>query len=128
MKTKKIKLNILIIALLSLLMNPTNLFAQFDKSWNTSFTETPLGFSESFGFSHQSDIYYEQEMGSLPFSTDLFRGNLMTFNSSLLFSLGGSEGMESGTDTSDNDHIHYANDVPLKGGLLPGPPRQHHTT
>jgi len=113
MKTKKTKLNILIIVLFSLLMNSTNLFA--DEFWNNSFTNTPFTLSESSEFHTQSEVYYIQEMNF----TDFFSGNLMSLNSGFLFSLGGSEGMESGTDTSENDHIHYANDVPISDGLLP---------
>jgi len=113
MKTKKTKLNILIIVLFLLLMNSTNLFA--DEFWNNSFTNTPFTLSESSEFHTQSEVYYIQEMNF----TDFFSGNLMSLNSGFLFSLGGSEGMESGTDTSESDHIHYANDVPISDGLLP---------
>ena len=124
MKTKKIKLSILIIALLSLLVNPINLSAQVDEFWNNSFVGAPnapftSAFSESSAFSYQSDMYYMQEMNFSPFSSSLWNGNLFSFNSGVIFSIGGNEGMDTGTGTSNNDHLHHANDVPLGDGLLP---------
>ena len=124
MKTKKIKLNILIVALFSLLTNPINISAQVDEFWNNSFVGAPnapftSAFSESSAFSYQSDMYYTQEMNFAPFSSGFWNGNLLNFNSGLIFSIGGNEGMDTGTGTSNNDHLHHANDVPLGDGLLP---------
>jgi len=121
MKTKKIKLSILIIALLSLLVNPINLSAQAFENWNNSSADTPFtsAFSESSAFSYQSDMYYMQEMNFSPFSSSLWNGNLFSFNSGVIFSIGGNEGMDTGTGTSNNDNLHHANDVPLGDGLLP---------
>jgi len=123
MKTKKIKLNILIITLLSLLVNPINLSAQTDEFWNNSFagaSDAPFtsAFSESSAFSYQSDMYYTQEMNFAPFSSSYWNGNLLNFNSGVIFSIGGNEGMDTGTGTSNNDHLHHANDVPIGDGLL----------
>ena len=120
----KTKLKILIIALLSLLVNPINLSAQVDEFWNNSFVGAPnapftSAFSESSAFSYQSDMYYMQEMSSSSFLSGLWDGNLLSFNSGLIFSIGGNEGMDIGTGTSNNDHLHHANDVPLGDGLLP---------
>jgi len=124
MKTKKIKLNILIVALFSLLANPINLLAQTDEFWNNSFVGAPnapftSAFSESSAFSYQSDMYYTQEMNFSPFSSGFWNGNFLNFNRGLIFSIGGSEGMDTGTGTSNNDNLHHANDVPLGDGLLP---------
>jgi len=121
MKTKKIKLNILIVALFSLLVNPINLSAQAFENWNNSSADAPFtsAFSESSAFSYQSDMYYMQEMSSSSFLSGLWDGNLLSFNSGLIFSIGGNEGMDIGTGTSNNDHLHHANDVPLGDGLLP---------
>ena len=122
MKTKKIKLNILIVALFSLLANPINLFA--DEFWSNSFvgaSDAPStsAFSESSAFSYQSDMYYTQEMNFSPFSSGYWNGNLLNFNSGVIFSIGSNEGMDTGTGTSNNDNLHHANDVPLGDGLLP---------
>jgi len=119
MKTKKI--NILTIALLSLLVNPINLSAQAFENWNDSFADVPFtsAFSESSDFLYQSDMYYMQEMSSSSFLSGLWNGNLLSFNSGVIFSIGGNEGMDTGTGTSNNDHLHHANDVPLGDGLLP---------
>jgi len=120
----KTKINTLIIALLSLLVNPINLSAQVDEFWNNSFVGAPnapftSAFSESSAFLYQSDMYYMQEMSSSSFLSGLWNGNLLSFNSALIFSIGGNEGMDIGTGTSGNDHLHHANDVPLGDGLLP---------
>ena len=115
----KTKINTLTIAFLSLLMNPINLFA--DEFWNNSFVDAPFtsAFSESSDFLYQSNMYYTQEMNFSPFSSGYWNGNLLNFNSGLIFSIGGSEGMDTGTGTSNNDNLHHANDVPLGDGLLP---------
>jgi len=119
MKTKKI--NILTIALLSLLVNPINLSAQAFENWNNSSADAPFtsAFSESSDFSYQSDMYYTQEMNFAPFSSSFWNGNLLNFNSGVIFSIGGNEGMNTGTGTSNIDHLHHANDVPLGDGLSP---------
>jgi len=117
----KTKIDTLLITLLSLLVNPINLSAQAFENWNNSSVYTPFtsAFSESSDFLYQSDMYYMQEMSSSSFLSGLWNGNLLSFNSGLIFSIGGNEGMDTGTDTSNIDHLHHANDVPIGDGLLP---------
>ena len=118
MKTK-IKVKILTIALLSLLMNPSNLSAESYEAWNNSFMETSYAFSETSGFVYQSDLYYMQEMNSFSTFPGFAGGDFLTLNSGLLRGMGGDEGMDTGSGTSGNDHLHYANDVPVGDGIIP---------
>ena len=115
----KTRINILTIALLSLLMNPSNLSAESYESWNNGFMDTPYAFSETSGFVYQSDLYYMQEVNSFSTFPGFAGSDFLTLNSGLLRGMGGDEGMDTGDDTSGNDHLHFANDVPVGDGILP---------
>ena len=125
MKTRtKIRIKIQTIVLLSLLMNPSNLSAESYEAWNNSFMEASYvpfasASSESLGFSYQSDLYYMQEMNSFSTFSGFSGSDFLTFNSGLFRGMGGGEGMDTGTDTSDEDNLFYANDVPVGDGILP---------
>ena len=118
MKTRT-KINTLTIILLSLLMNLMNLSAESYESWNTGITNTSYASSETSGFFDKSDLYYMQEMNSFSTLPGFSDGDFLTLNSGLLRGMGGGEGMDTGDDTSDKDHLHHANDVPIGDGLLP---------
>ena len=120
----KTRINILTIVLLSLLLNPMNLSAESYEAWNNSFMEASYvpfasASSESLGFSYQSELYYMQEMNSFSTFSGFSGGDFLTFNSGLFRGMGGGEGMDTGTDTSDEDNLFYANDVPVGDGLIP---------
>jgi len=124
MKTRK---NTLIIALLSLLINPISILA--DELWNSGLMNAPdapfaSSFSESSGLPfYSTDMYQVPEMNSSLSFPNLWDGNILTFNSGLLRTVGGNEGMDFGTGTSDKDNPNYGNDhkdfIPLGDGLLP---------
>ena len=115
----KTKLILLTIVLLSLQMNPLKLSSQIYEPWNNNFTDTPSASSASSGFLYQSDMYYMQEMNSFSTFPGFAGGDFLTFNSGLFRGMGGGEGMDTGDDPSDKDHLFYANDVPVGDGLLP---------
>ena len=117
----KTKLIILMIALLSFVINPLKLSAQVYESWNSSFTDYANPYeSASSDFLNRSDMYYQQEMNSLSSLPGFAGGDFLTFNiNGLLRGTGGDEGMDTGDDTSENDHPFYANDVPISDGILP---------
>ena len=117
----KTRINILTIALLSLLLNSINLSAETYESWNNSFMDTSYAFSETSGFVYQSDLYYMQEVNSFSTFPGFAGSDFLTLNSGLLRGMGGDEGMDTGSGTSDEDYPFYANDVitPVGDGLLP---------
>ncbi len=96
------------------LMNPLKMSSQFYES----FTEDwPLSGSEAHTFVWQSDMFYQQEMNRYSYFVD---NPFFTINKNeLLRTLGDAEMMDTGGNTSGNDHLHFANDVPLGDGVFP---------
>ena len=101
-----------VIAVLSLL-NPIKISAYVYEPMSSPSANTE--------FVWQSENFYQQEMNSYSyFSNSPF---LTLSENSLLRLFGGDEGMTSGdgggNDTSNNDWLYYANDVPVGDGTLP---------
>ena len=90
-----------------------------ETSYDISYIPFASTYSESLGFFYQSDMYYMQEMNSFSSFPGFAGGDFLTFNSGLFRGMGGGEGMDTGDDPSDKDHLFYANDVPVGDGLLP---------
>ena len=114
----KTSLRLIIIAVLFLLLNDNIAFSQIYEHWSSPFGTESFVTEPNRPFQYQSDMYYVREVNSFS-NSEFFTGYYPVLNlEGLLLSIGGSEGMDTGIDTSDNDHLYYANDVPLGDAIL----------